>query len=215
MIRRLFILLPPLLLLVIGGLWIISHFRYLDVSYGTSQRVLQLAVSQGRCRLLHKSMPVPTSAPWRSKSGPPLEWRRGLAFATDIVPDGEQAYLWERPLLSVTGEYGWPPAIRVPGGICFKRGTICEDSPDSEDSYYYPVWFLESPLAWPTLLATFPAALSLLAWRRHRQRNCHGLCPTCSYDLRAHKPGERCPECGTVMGGSDETPRCGVAKRGV
>ena len=23
------------------------------------------------------------------------------------------------------------------------------------------------------------------------------LCPTCSYDLRAHAPGQACPECGT------------------
>ncbi len=34
--------------------------------------------------------------------------------------------------------------------------------------------------------------------RRHRHRLAHGLCLKCGYDLRAHKPGDRCPECGTV-----------------
>jgi len=50
-------------------------------------------------------------------------------------------------------------------------------------------------------------ALLLIAWpawhlyraatrRRHRRQ---GLCPTCSYDLRAHHPGQKCPECGTPI----------------
>jgi hypothetical protein len=31
--------------------------------------------------------------------------------------------------------------------------------------------------------------------RDYRMR--HQLCVKCGYDLRAHKPGDRCPECGT------------------
>lgn len=31
----------------------------------------------------------------------------------------------------------------------------------------------------------------------NRQRN--NLCPTCRYDLRAHSPGQTCPECGTPI----------------
>jgi hypothetical protein len=27
------------------------------------------------------------------------------------------------------------------------------------------------------------------------------LCPNCRYDLRAHKPGDKCPECGTLIPG--------------
>jgi hypothetical protein len=32
---------------------------------------------------------------------------------------------------------------------------------------------------------------------RHALRE--NLCPTCSYDLCAHTPGQRCPECGTPI----------------
>jgi hypothetical protein len=31
------------------------------------------------------------------------------------------------------------------------------------------------------------------------ERWLNGLCPRCAYDLRAHKAGDRCPECGTII----------------
>jgi hypothetical protein len=39
------------------------------------------------------------------------------------------------------------------------------------------------------------------AWReRRRQRRIKaGLCQSCGYDLRAHKPGQCCPECGAPV----------------
>jgi hypothetical protein len=55
------------------------------------------------------------------------------------------------------------------------------------------------------------AALPLPVWwiltvrRRQRERRVrHGRCPHCSYDLRAHAPGQACPECGTPV--SPSTP---------
>lgn len=58
---------------------------------------------------------------------------------------------------------------------------------------------------------TFPHWLPMLlgvtlptAWwhgrRRERARRRAGLCIRCGYDLRAHAPGDRCPECGTPVG---------------
>jgi hypothetical protein len=34
-----------------------------------------------------------------------------------------------------------------------------------------------------------------------------GLCPVCGYDLRAHQPGQRCPECGTIWQGEATATR--------
>ena len=64
------------------------------------------------------------------------------------------------------------------------------------------------PVASSGLILTMPSwfCVLLTAWiplrwslHFHRQRKTHrlGLCPTCSYDLRASK--ERCPECGTTI----------------
>jgi hypothetical protein len=59
---------------------------------------------------------------------------------------------------------------------------------------------------WPVLLlfallATWVTILEVRYWRNQR-RNRIGLCPTCSYDLHAHKPGDKCPECGTPISSS-------------
>jgi hypothetical protein len=35
--------------------------------------------------------------------------------------------------------------------------------------------------------------------RRERQWLLSGCCRKCGYDLQAHKRGERCPECGTLI----------------
>jgi hypothetical protein len=60
-----------------------------------------------------------------------------------------------------------------------------------------PYWFL-------TAVATVPPAFWL--WRRLRRSPIPpNACATCRYDLRAHQPGDRCPECGTVIG-----PRAGA-----
>jgi hypothetical protein len=55
-----------------------------------------------------------------------------------------------------------------------------------------PYWLL-------ALLTAIPALLGARRWRRARHLARLGLCRHCGYDLRAHQPGERCPECGTVV----------------
>jgi hypothetical protein len=58
-------------------------------------------------------------------------------------------------------------------------------------TFTIPYWF-------PTLLfAAVPAWWFFLYLRRRRTPAGH--CPTCRYDLRAHAPGQKCPECGTVI----------------
>jgi hypothetical protein len=50
-----------------------------------------------------------------------------------------------------------------------------------------------------------PAAplLFIAFWFRkrslHARQISRGLCPICNYDLRAHRPNQKCPECGTQI----------------
>jgi hypothetical protein len=54
-----------------------------------------------------------------------------------------------------------------------------------------PHWFL-------ALLTAFPAARWTWSAITRRWRANQGRCTACGYDLRAHREGERCPECGAV-----------------
>jgi len=53
----------------------------------------------------------------------------------------------------------------------------------------------------PVVYAIFlSAAISTaLLWPRWKRRIAAGHCAKCGYDLRAHRPGQRCPECGTPI----------------
>jgi hypothetical protein len=53
-------------------------------------------------------------------------------------------------------------------------------------------------VAVPLWLAAVPFLVIVLR-RIFRQRRRLGLCVQCSYDLRAHKAGGKCPECGTPV----------------
>jgi hypothetical protein len=50
-----------------------------------------------------------------------------------------------------------------------------------------------------TLLSGGILAVKFYHMKRTHNRIRMGKCPHCSYDLRAHHPGEKCPECGTVI----------------
>lgn len=39
--------------------------------------------------------------------------------------------------------------------------------------------------------------------RSNRKINMKGLCRKCHYDLRAHKVGDKCPDCGTPKAAAD------------
>jgi hypothetical protein len=50
-----------------------------------------------------------------------------------------------------------------------------------------------------------PACILFIKRVRRRKQDGRFRCLRCSYDLRAHHPGEKCPECGTII--SSPSPR--------
>ena len=73
-------------------------------------------------------------------------------------------------------------------------------------SYYESAGTVQAYLFIPlSYLALLFSLLPLLAFRSIRRRRKAardartGLCPACGYNLLAHKIGQRCPECGTLI----------------
>ena len=66
-----------------------------------------------------------------------------------------------------------------------------------------PAAFLLVVADWVLIVPLFLGML-FFRWRLGRTTTlAQNTCPNCNYDLRAHKPGQKCPECGT------EIPRLG------
>jgi len=84
-------------------------------------------------------------------------------------------------------------------GFGWCAGLMREHPPGT---YQTAGWGIIFPMWAAFALSMLPVPFCLHAFvvrdrRQHRRRL--GLCEKCSYDLRAHKPGDRCPECGTVI----------------
>ena len=98
------------------------------------------------------------------------------------------------------------PLLRIQRGRYAVEEYSARDDPDSPDlsaSYrLMPHYVAYRVPYWPAVALTgvLPAASAMTAavrWRRSRSRTSRGLCPRCSYDLRATP--DRCPECGAAV----------------
>ena len=96
------------------------------------------------------------------------------------------------PYLSWFGadESCWLGSLRHGVGIGkFLRGSLFSRYWTSCTGVMFPLW----PLSVLSTILLIPK----LRRRIHQHRASQvGLCPTCSYDLRAHSPNSNCPECG-------------------
>jgi hypothetical protein len=102
-----------------------------------------------------------------------------------------------------------PLFVTIPGIL--ERDSRGSDEAPYLTSAHVGIWTYRSgDPSFPTRWVSFPSAylypflaalpaLSLYRFARRRHRFIEGLCPICSYDLRAHSPGQSCPECGTPI----------------
>jgi hypothetical protein len=82
---------------------------------------------------------------------------------------------------------------RTLAGFRIASGTRSTSIPATTwSSLTFPTWVAAALFASPLLLP-------LVRTISHRQRTSLTLCPNCTYDLRAHGPGGKCPECGTPV----------------
>ena len=96
------------------------------------------------------------------------------------------------------GDLFWPRLLG-PLGLEFADASVSLPPLDYRCiSITVPYWLL--------LLFCTPAPAHWLYHRlRPRAADLPGHCPTCGYDLRAHKPGDKCPECGTRISSEIKT----------
>jgi hypothetical protein len=154
-------------------------------------------------------------------------WVRGM-WVRDLFYFESKA--WIRSVTSESGIFSYtvqrdfldePPGSRVPSpvfdgrgfrhdfaptdfpfnwkrlGFGFTQYTIGIDRRDRVEivEIHIPCWALALAFGWPP-------GLSLIRWFR-RRRVAPGCCIHCGYDLRAHKVGDKCPECGAAISLAD------------
>lgn len=89
-------------------------------------------------------------------------------------------------------------------GIMFRAGlksTSGSEVPRNDA----PIYSLMFPQWMPAVLAAIPLMVAAWRWRKRLSPD-QILCGICTYDLRAHKAGDKCPECGTKVVRADYCP---------
>jgi hypothetical protein len=162
--------LSGMLLLATLAVWPISHYRWLHVEYTLANRhVYQLSAATERVQFTFMRNVAPE---------PPM----GFRFTSDpLDPPEPWKYLqWDT--------YSSPRFNSM-----YVMGFKWVHDPAARPYY---VMDLAVPCAY--LVVLFALLPAWVVWTR-RRRPPPGHCRKCGYDLRAHRAGERCPECGTVI----------------
>ena len=183
-LRRLLVLASLLLFLAITLAWPLSYWRHDSAALGRTWFAHD--------RLTQYALAVETS-----KGGLHISWSYATATPADFDWSGNPDNTGRWNFIGDTGgrhEYPHFSNEVAPGltflGFAFgyagawPTGHLCE---------------LILPYPFLFLLFAIASALALRATLRRRREKRLGLCPVCSYDLRAHRPGDKCPECGTTF----------------
>jgi hypothetical protein len=162
-----------------------------------------LAVACGTCWLLGTAFLVCWLAgygfgvwSYQSKAGRAMRWGRWPgAFGVE--------YVWGDPRAD-RRHGGWPDFMFGVGWRYMREEVRFPGDPRRQ--YVNPKRFLIGISAW------LPGALFMwLGWKSLRKflfvrERLIGCCEACGYDLRAHHPGDQCPECGTLIPANPSPP---------
>ncbi len=165
-----------LLLVAALTLWLLSYFRYDCIDHGTTVGLgLAIRSSAGRVEVI-----------------------RSIFLS---MPDGLSHETGPRPFLDQSRDWSYADTSDVIWGFPRLKLLGCEYAASPPGSAVYPAHWLYVPYSYVAILLSIMPTLWLLTRNRRRRNNrlAHGLCPNCAYDLRAHHPGDKCPECGTPI----------------
>ncbi len=136
-------------------------------------------------------------------------------FIEDGSPHaGISFYHFPKPDDEIRLEFWWR-GNREKERLGFTSWTVVDLPTSDMGGVHYPDitgWWKTFP-EWFVVLLTIILPICRLPrvfdYFRSRRRCARGLCPNCSYNLCAHKPGDNCPECGTQIsaGGQIGTPK--------
>ena len=190
--RRLFTILSALsLMLCIGAmlLWVSSYSTADAIGYGGRWTGAEVAFADGRLFF------------WRWTTDDPAMMPRVLSPGLSYTPTSPM----------------FPRANRLPGGRIttsfYFAGTHANHHRLTTPPFSNEIWYVYVP-CWQVVSATALLPLIwLVVWhppkRRQAFRAANGLCMTCGYDLRASS--DRCPECGTPIAPTPDSPQSGTA----
>jgi hypothetical protein len=191
---RILVLLSLILFVGVGALWIKSVYYLADsAGYGwyepgaSTFHYLEMNSCQGRISFggndyFYDHTKVLVEG---KRLGSPEYWPAGWIWSANMTPDFPP-WPWR---------FSTAPSLLARIGFDWYRVDLAL----ALDTRRYwglvlPDWFLM------LVLLILPGAwVRGLPGRRRRFRLARGLCTACGYDLRVHKPGDKCPECGTVM----------------
>ena len=169
---QLLIVLLGIVLCIEFATWPISYAGHYRISFCTQRHYFGLEISKGTCCLSEQAA-----------SPDDLDgFARGWDFESGKPRD-------IRYYIDSASE----PCIAHLPGIVLSEGWSLGPS-----DHYYVIYVSQLLLLLLTIGILGLLSVPILRRRRHK-RAARGLCQSCGYDLRVHRAGDKCPECGTPI----------------
>jgi hypothetical protein len=187
-------------------LWFHSSFHFGDNSLSNCNSLIMrkwgIAIASWRGRIAFGSMDNPKYKYWNY--GYTINHGHFISFLGGFLEyqaadDGSANWDWDFDCWNMaSNRHG--TAWRF-AGFAFASHTVSHDRDDG--SSVTPIAVRTECFAIPDYLIVALLMIYPAIWIRRRRNASRqaimGHCAACSYDLRAHRPGDKCPECGALV----------------